>query len=151
MSDAVKQAIRRALGKVAERIRDRAIDEAPYVKGRLKRSITVHDEFDDKVIISAGDGDAPYAPFVHEGTGRYGHFKRPYVIKPRNNKALSWKGGKHPVKKVNHPGIKPNPFLLRAAKKTAPDIDRLIGGDVAKAAADNIKKQLKDIKIEIKL
>ena len=144
MSDNLKKAIRQALGKVAERIRDRAIDEAPYKKGILKRSITVHDEFDNKVIISAGDGDAPYAPYVHEGT-------KPHLIKPKNKKALSWKGAKHPVKSVKHPGSKPNPFLLRAAQKTAPEIDRLIGNDVAKAVVEDIKKQLKDIKIEIKI
>jgi len=59
MSNNLKNAVRLALNKVAERIRDRAIDEAPYVKGVLKRSITVHDERPDMVIVSAesSDGD----------------------------------------------------------------------------------------------
>lgn len=144
MSDNLKNAIRQALNKVAERIRDRAIDEAPYRKGILKRSITVHDERPDRVIVSAGDADAPYAPFVHEGT-------RPHLIKPKHKKALSWKGAKHPVKRVKHPGIKPNPFLLRAAKKTASEIPRLIGKAATDAVAQDIKRQLNDIKITLKL
>lgn len=36
---------------------------------------------------------------------------RPYVIKPRLQKALFWPGLNHPVKQVNHPGLKPRPFL----------------------------------------
>lgn len=138
------EAIQGALLKVAHRIRDRAIDEAPYVTGALKKSITVS-ESKDKVVIWAGGGGAPYAPYVHEGT-------RPHVIKPKKKKALfDIKRGIFFGKRVNHPGQKPNPYLLRAAKKTAGDIDRLIGNDIAYAISETIKKQLKDIKIEIRL
>lgn len=48
----------------------------------------------------------PYAWFVHQGTSAY-------VIRPNKKKALWWPGAKHPVKKVNHPGIKANPFVER--------------------------------------
>ena len=42
---------------------------------------------------------------IHQlGTG-------PYVIRPKNGKALFWKGAKHPVKSVNHPGIPARPFF----------------------------------------
>jgi len=34
------------------------------------------------------------------------------VIRPKKKKALYW--GVQPVKKVNHPGIKANPYLLNA-------------------------------------
>lgn len=138
-------AIRAALLKVANRIREQAINEAPYKKGYLKKSISVHDEFKDSVIISAGDGHAPYAAFVHEGT-------RPHVIRPKDKKALAdKKTGRFFGRKVQHPGTKPNPFMLRAAKKTAPEINRLIGGDVERAVSRSIQGQLKEIKIEIKL
>lgn len=46
-----------------------------------------------------------YAPYVELGT-------KPHVILPVNGKALFWKGAKHPVKKVNHPGTKAQPFLM---------------------------------------
>ncbi len=115
-------AIKKALLKVAHRIRDRAIDEAPYRTGALRKSITVHDEFEDKVIVSAGDGGAPYAPYVHEGSGIFGRHKRRYEIRPKEKKALYRKGARHPVKKVVQIGQKSKPFLLIAAKKTEPEV-----------------------------
>lgn len=49
----------------------------------------------------------PYAKFVHFGT-------KPYVIKVKKAKALANKSGKVFGKKVNHPGIKANPYLKKA-------------------------------------
>lgn len=34
-----------------------------------------------------------------------------HIIKPKNKKALYWKGAEHPYKIVRHPGTKPNPFV----------------------------------------
>lgn len=48
-----------------------------------------------------------YARLVEEGT-------RPHIIKPKNKKALYWKGAKHPVKSVRHPGSKAKPYLIPA-------------------------------------
>ena len=48
-----------------------------------------------------------YAPGVEYGT-------KAHIIKAKNKKALYWKGAKHPVKKVNHPGSKAKPFLIPA-------------------------------------
>ncbi len=45
-----------------------------------------------------------YGAFLEEGTP-------PHVIRPKNKKALYWKGAAHPVKKVNHPGTKAYPIL----------------------------------------
>lgn len=45
-----------------------------------------------------------YARWHQEGTD-------PYVILPKNKKALAWPGGKHPVGKVNHPGLPARPFI----------------------------------------
>lgn len=59
---------------------------------------------------------AKYAIFVHEGTS-------PYTIRPRGGQALFWKGASHPVRRVNHPGIKANPFLRRAIENNQPQID----------------------------
>ena len=48
-----------------------------------------------------------YARGVEEGT-------RSHIIRPKNKKALYWKGAKHPVKQVNHPGSKAKPYLIPA-------------------------------------
>ena len=51
-----------------------------------------------------------YAPGVEYGT-------KAHIIRPKNKKVLYWKGAKHPVKKVNHPGSKAKPFLIPALEK----------------------------------
>ena len=45
-----------------------------------------------------------YGAFLEEGTP-------PHIIRPKNKKALYWKGAAHPVKQVNHPGTKAYPIL----------------------------------------
>ena len=60
-----------------------------------------------------------YAPMVEYGT-------RSHIIKPKNKKALYWRGATHPVKKVNHPGSKAKPYLIPAFEKEIPYfIDKL--------------------------
>ena len=54
-----------------------------------------------------------YASMVEKGT-------RPHIIKPKNKKALYWKGASHPVKQVNHPGSKAKPYLIPAFDKEVP-------------------------------
>ena len=39
---------------------------------------------------------------------------RPHIIEPKNKKALAWPGGRHPVRRVHHPGT-PALHLLRNA------------------------------------
>lgn len=51
-----------------------------------------------------------YAPGVEYGT-------KAHIIKAKNKKALYWKGAKHPVKKVNHPGSRAKPYLIPAFEK----------------------------------
>lgn len=57
---------------------------------------------------------APYAGYVHEGTGLYGPHKTKIV--PKNKKALYWPGAAHPVRAVR--GMEGNPFLLKAADES---------------------------------
>ena len=45
---------------------------------------------------------------------------RAHVIRAKKKKALWWEGARHPVKQVNHPGTKKNPFTIRAAKRWFP-------------------------------
>jgi hypothetical protein len=78
------------------------------------------------------DARTPYA-----ATGEFG--SRPHVIRPRNAKVLAWggprrltgrlrKGGKatHFARIVHHPGTKPYPYLMPAARKALGDIKELL-------------------------
>ena len=46
------------------------------------------------------------------------HGSRPHVIEPKNKQALAWPGGRHPVKKVHHPGT-PAYHIMRSALRAA--------------------------------
>jgi hypothetical protein len=59
---------------------------------------------------------ADYAPHVEFGT-------KPHVIVPKNKKALYWPGADHPVRKVNHPGTKPNQFMERIISTSQDEIN----------------------------
>jgi hypothetical protein len=50
-----------------------------------------------------------YSGFLEKGT-------RPHVIRPRQKKALFWKGADHPVRLVHHPGTRPYHVLKRALR-----------------------------------
>ena len=55
-----------------------------------------------------------YAKIVEEGS-------KPHIIKPKNKKFLYWKGAKHPVKQVKHPGSKAKPYMSTALEKETPN------------------------------
>ena len=59
-----------------------------------------------------------YAAAVEFGTG-------PHVILPVNKKALYWRGAKHPVRKVNHPGSAANPYMERIVMNAVEPINAL--------------------------
>lgn len=97
--------------------------ETPVKRGTLRRSITHRIESETQSRIGT---NLDYAKPVHEGS-------KPHVIRPRTKQALFWKGANHPVKKVNHPGTKGNPFFTRGLDRARPAIDvelGEIGGDV---------------------
>jgi len=72
---------------------------------------------------------AKYAGWVHDGTS-------PYIIRPSSAKALFWKGAAHPVKRVNHPGIRANPFLRSAVE----DSEHVVNGFFETAVKDTLDK-----------
>ncbi len=57
-----------------------------------------------------------YAPFVNFGT-------RPHVILPKKGEFLSWPGAAHPVRRVNHPGSRANPFMQRILSAATREIN----------------------------
>ena len=50
----------------------------------------------------------------------------PHIIRPRNKKALFWKGAAHPVKVVHHPGTQGTNNLRNAADRHYPELARNI-------------------------
>ncbi len=50
-----------------------------------------------------------YGGILEEGS-------KPHIIRPKNKKALYWKGASHPVKAVKHPGTKPRAVVEPTAK-----------------------------------
>ena len=78
--------------------------------GHLRRSISVNMGNLEATIHTS---NVKYAVMVEKGT-------KAHVIRPKNKKALYWKGATHPVKKVNHPGSKAKPYLIPAFEKEVP-------------------------------
>jgi len=70
--------------------------ERTRVRGRA--AVTVSNVSDHAVIVEFGS--------------------RPHIIEPKNKQALAWPGGRHPVKKVHHPGT-PAFHVLRNALRAA--------------------------------
>ena len=102
--------------EIARDLQNNIKKEAPYKQGRLKRSIRVDTRIMKKYSVITGyfdEGIAPHGVYVLSGT-------KPHIIKPKNKKALAWKGmtTKYPVKTVHHPGTKPNDFLGRGLLET---------------------------------
>ena len=75
--------------------------------GHLRRGITTDV---GNMEVTVHTSNIKYARGVEEGT-------RPHIIKAKNKKALYWKGAKHPVKSVRHPGSRAKPFLIPAFEK----------------------------------
>lgn len=75
--------------------------------GHLRRGITTDV---GNMEVTVHTSNIKYARGVEEGT-------RPHIIRAKNKKALYWKGAKHPVKSVRHPGSKAKSFLIPAFEK----------------------------------
>lgn len=113
---------------------------APIRTGNLKRDIRAFEANASEVKIG-NTLKIKYAKYVHSGT-------RAYTIKPKNKKALAnKKAGLFFGKKVKHPGIKANPYLLNAWNIYK-------NGDLKRASdelAQSLGKEiLKDIKVIFK-
>lgn len=107
-------------------IRQRAVTNAPVRTSRLRSSAyTTFAPLQGEVGFTAN-----YALFVHEGT-------KAHIIYPKSKKALFWKGASHPVRRVNHPGSRANPFLRKAVDASERDIDKFF-----EAAVDKTLQQI---------
>ena len=109
-------------------------------RGTLKRNIRVFSATSSEVKIG-NTAEVKYAKFVHFGT-------KPYVIKPKNKKALAnKKAGIIFGKRVNHPGIKANPYLLNAwniyknggLKRASDELTQNVGKEIVKEIKITLK------------
>lgn len=89
--------------------------------------------------------------WIHEGTGLYKTKgkKEKYLIQPKKKKALAWElGGGIEMggtlifaRKVMHPGIHPDPFLVRALNNSKAFMLKQIAGAMGKAVRLSMVKK----------
>lgn len=113
LGDDFENAIPYGLTFLVEDVEAAASDEAPKQTRNLVNAITSFVTKGGRQGVVRVTDAAPYAIFVHEGTGLYGPRKQKIVIEPTEKKALFWPGARHPVRRVVQLGQKPNPFMAR--------------------------------------
>lgn len=110
MTEELSQAIR----KTVMYIRGRAVSNAPVKTGRLRAS--AYTNF--KPLYGEIGFNASYAAAVHDGS-------KAHIIRARGG-GLYWKGAAHPMKQVNHPGYRGNPFLKLAVEESETVTDKFM-------------------------
>lgn len=110
--------VARDLLRRGQRVEDQAKVNAsgrpgPNVQtGRLRSSIHKRLVKDTRGLACEIGTPVSYARYVEFGT-------TPSVILPRTKQALYWKGARHPVAYVIHPGNRAYPFLIPALQSAA--------------------------------
>ena len=96
--------------KIEASAKDNLTNNKSVDTGHLRRGIG---NFRRGMTVTVHTSNIKYAVMVEKGT-------KSHIIRPKNKKALYWKGATHPVKKVNHPGSKAKPYLIPAFEKEIP-------------------------------
>ena len=96
--------------KIEASAKDNLTNNKSVDTGHLRRGIG---NFRRGMTVTVHTSNIKYAVMVEKGT-------KAHIIKPKDKKALYWKGATHPVKKVNHPGSKAKPYLIPAFEKEIP-------------------------------
>ena len=105
-----EQAKARGLNESAQTLVRFLMENSPVDHGLLKQWFIESMDEEQAVIKSP----AEYAIYQDQGTA-------PYMIQSRKpNGYLFWEGADHPVKTVNHPGIKPKHFVQQSMDELAP-------------------------------
>ena len=111
MSSEIEEDVKKVVKNSAFNIQKEAMSNLTKNKsvdtGHLRRGITTDIKGLEAIIHTS---NIKYAPMVEFGT-------KPHIIRAKNKKALYWKGAKHPVKSVRHPGGKAKPYLIPAFEK----------------------------------
>ena len=103
----VQKVIKKAGFNIERNAKQNITNNGSVVTGHLRRGITTNVGNMEATVHTS---NIKYARGVEYGT-------KPHVIKAKNKKALYWKGAKHPVKSVRHPGSRAKPFLIPAFEK----------------------------------
>ena len=109
-----RQRLAKGFGAMVEALGKSAQQTAPVRTGALRDSVSV--AYGGPLTGKVAYG-APYASFLHEGTGIYGPRGQMIIIRPKNKKALFWPGASHPVGVVRQKGIRPQGFVQRAIRE----------------------------------
>ena len=108
MSNTVRSDVQKVLKNTGFKIESKAklnLNNNRSVKtGHLIRSISTDV---GNMEVTVHTSNVKYARLVEEGTS-------PHVIRAKRKKALYWKGARHPVKSVKHPGSRAKPYLIPA-------------------------------------
>ena len=111
ISDEVREDVQKVLNKTGFKIEANAkanlTNNRSVKTGHLRRGIATDI---GNMEVTVHTSNIKYARGVEEGT-------RSHTIRAKNKKALYWKGAKHPVKSVRHPGSRAKPFLIPAFEK----------------------------------
>ena len=111
MSNEIEEDVKKVIKNSAFNIQKEAMSNLTKNKsvdtGHLRSGIATDIKGLEAIIHTS---NIKYAPMVEFGT-------KPHIIRPKNKKALYWKGAKHPVKSVRHPGGKAKPYLIPAFEK----------------------------------
>jgi hypothetical protein len=116
----VHAAIKSGMQYLVSKLEAAAVKEIPVRTSNLVNSITSYVSPDG--MSGYIKATAPYAEYVHDGTGIY-HTpdpRAPWMIRPADKHALYWPGAKHPVKKITHQGSRPNQFVARTTERWNP-------------------------------
>ena len=100
----VRQTVKNSAFNIQKNAKSNLTKNKSVDTGHLRRGITTDV---GNMEVTVHTSNIKYAPGVEYGT-------KAHIIKAKNKKVLYWKGAKHPVKKVNHPGSKAKPYLIPA-------------------------------------
>ena len=99
--DNVQKAIKKSAFNIEANAKKNLASNKSFVTGQWRRSIATKMGDLEATIHTS---NVKYAVIVEKGS-------KAHIIRPKNKKALYWKGAKRPVKLVNHPGSKAKPYL----------------------------------------
>ena len=118
--DNVKKVLKNSAFNIEKQAKSNLTSNKSVITGHLRRGLATDIKGLEATIHTS---NIKYARIVEEGT-------RPHTIRARGKKALYWKGAKHPVKSVRHPGSKAKPYLIPAFDKEKEviikDIEKII-------------------------
>ena len=103
----IQKVIKKAGFNIERNAKQNIANNGSVKTGHLRRGITTDV---GNMEVTVHTSNIKYARGVEEGT-------KPHIIRAKGKKALYWKGARHPVRKVNHPGSRAKPYLIPAFEK----------------------------------